>query len=135
MSIDIKARIKEVLGLGHLMSLGTMDDGGPWVADVGYVHDNAFNIYWMSSDQVRHSKAITMNHAAAASIIVGEGALGLQLSGKAEKIESVDPSTEAAYKAKEGRVLPGRSWYVLRPKMIELIDEANFGFKKQKLEL
>ena len=32
-------------------------------------------------------------------------------------------------------VLQGDSWYVLKPKTIELIHEKLFGFEKQKLEL
>ena len=45
--MDIKKRIKEVLDRGHLMSLGISDEAGVWVADVIYIHDDIFNIYWM----------------------------------------------------------------------------------------
>lgn len=144
--MDLKPLIKEVLEKGYLMSLGTHDDGGVWVADVIYVFDDEMSMYWMSYPDVRHSRAIETDSRVAGTITVsdqGEGNLGLQFSGLARKID--DPRYDLALKhhAKRKRpvpqesedVLKGRSWYVLKPNMIELIYEKHFGFKKQKLEL
>ena len=50
--------IKEILEKCYLMSLATLDDGGVWVSDVIFVHDEDLNIYWISDPDVRHSKAI-----------------------------------------------------------------------------
>ncbi|HXK35449.1 MAG TPA: pyridoxamine 5'-phosphate oxidase family protein [Candidatus Paceibacterota bacterium] len=146
MEIDIKSLIKEVLEEGYLMSLATVDDSGVWVSDVIYVFDDEFNIYWMSDSEVRHSQAILKNPQVAGTITVsglGENNLGLQFSGQAEKING--PRFNLAKKhylkrnkpePKEGDdVLQGDSWYILRPKLIELINEKLFGFEKRKLEL
>ncbi len=146
MDNNIKQLITEVLEKGYLISLATIDDGGVWVADVIYVHDEELNIYWMSDPDVRHSQAVLTNSKVAGTITVsgpGENNLGIQFAGTAEKIEG--PRFDLALKhcAKRGKPVPketedvlgGDSWYKLKPVMIELIHEKLFGFEKQKLEL
>lgn len=84
MGNNIKNLVQEVLEKGYLMSLGTIDDGGVWVADVLYVFDDNFNLYWMSNPDVRHSKAILKNQKVAGSITVNlpkENNLGIQFEG------------------------------------------------------
>jgi uncharacterized protein YhbP (UPF0306 family) len=144
--MDIKTKILEVLGKGHLMSLATLDEGGLWVADVIYIYDD-LNIYWMSDPDVRHSQAILKNPQVAGSITVtcyGEKPeVGIQFSGKAEKING--PNYELAKKHLSKRkqpepketddVLQGDSWYVLHPTKIDLIDVENYGFDKRSLDL
>jgi uncharacterized protein YhbP (UPF0306 family) len=44
--MDLGKIAKEILEKGHLMSLATVDDGGVWVADVVYIYDDNFNIYF-----------------------------------------------------------------------------------------
>ena len=145
--MDIKARILEGLSKGHLMSLATLDDGGLWVADVIYIYDDNLNIYWMSYPNVRHSKAIEKNGQVAGSITVtcyGEKPeLGIQFSGKAEKINELKHDVVARFCAKNGDpepeegedVLGGHSWYILRPSKIDLNDTENFGWDKKNIEL
>src|SRR3989338_4075070 len=140
--MDIKSKILEVLSHGHLMSLATVDDGGPWVADVVYVYDEGFSIYWMSDPEVRHSKAILENAQVAGTITISnkskEPNLGLQFTGKAEKIDGSRYDLAIKHRTKRGYpepketddVLQSDSWYVLRPDKIELIDEENYGYKK-----
>jgi len=145
--MDIKAKILEVLSKGYLMSLGTIDEGGVWVADVIYIYDEDLNIYWMSDPDSRHSKAIEKNNQAATSITVtNQGKapnLGVQLSGKTEKIEGPRHDLAVKHFKKRGKpepkenddVLDGDSWYVLHPKRIDLIDEENLGYDKKSLDL
>jgi uncharacterized protein len=145
--IDIKKRILEVLQNGHLMSLGTSDKNGPWVADVIYIHDEALNIYWMSSPATRHSGAIETAGKAAGSITVTakskEDNFGIQFEGAAHKIDGKRHDLAIKHFAKRGRpapnesddILHGASWYAIKPSKIYLIDENNFGFKRQLLEL
>lgn len=146
MGNSIKDLIKEVLRKGYLMSLATLDDGGIWVADVIYIHDDNLNIYWMSSLEVRHSQAIIKNSRVASTITLscqGEDNLGIQFEGVAEKIDGTRYDLALKHYEKRGKsapketndVLQGDSWYMLKPKKIELICEELFGFKKQKLEL
>ncbi len=141
---ELKSLIKQVLEKGYLMSLATIDDGGVWVADVIYIFDDQLNIYWMSDPDVRHSKALLKNSNVAGTITVsdqGEKNLGIQFEGMAEKLEG--PRFDLAVKHYSKRkkpapkeaddVLQGDSWYCLKPRKIELINEELFGFKKQKL--
>src|SRR3989338_3685648 len=143
MEKDIKKLIKEVLDKGYLMSLATVGEGGVWVCDVIYIHDEEFNIYWMSDPEVRHSKAILENNNVAGTITVSlkkEYNLGLQFDGVAEKIEGPRFDLAKKHFLKRDKTIPkededileGDSWYVLKPKNIELINEKLFGFKKIK---
>jgi uncharacterized protein YhbP (UPF0306 family) len=129
------------------MSLGTVDSGGVWVADLIYVFDEDLNIYWMSHPKVRHSKALLENIKAAGSITVtsrsGENNLGIQFEGIASVIEGARHDLAVRHFEKRNKpapketddVLHGASWYMVRPSKIQLIDEENFGFSKQTLEL
>jgi len=146
--MDIKSKILEVLSRGHLMSLATVDDSGPWVADVVYVYDGNLSIYWMSDPEVRHSKAILTNAQVAGTITISNNSkepnLGIQFSGKAEKIDGPRYDLAIKHLAKRGYpepketedILQGDSWYVLQPRQqIDLIDEENYGYDKKSLEL
>lgn len=146
--MDIPNLIRSILEKGYLMSLGTVDASGPWVADVLYVHDNAFNVYWLSDVSVRHSKAIEKNSSVAATISLvtspNDKEVGLQIMGKAEKVEGdiYDLAVKQRKKRgkpapqKEGDILgPGESWYVLSPTKIEVIHVPLFGWKKEELVL
>ena len=146
MESNIRELVKGVLEKGYLMSLGTVDESGVWVADVIYIFDDNFNIYWMSKLYRRHSKAISENSKVAGTITVsgqGEDNLGIQFSGVAEKIEGAryDLAVKHYERRKKPKpsetddVLQGGSWYMLKPQKIELIYERLFGFNKQNLDL
>jgi uncharacterized protein YhbP (UPF0306 family) len=143
---SIEVLVQEVLAKGHLMSLATIDDGGPWVSDVIYVHREPLEIFWMSDSNTRHSQAIHKDTRVAATITIGDGKggtnIGLQISGTAEKVEGDILEVAAKHRAKrgkpapqkEGEVLEGsESWYRLKPTKIELIYEPHFGFEKKKI--
>ena len=144
----VRHRIRQVLDSGYLMSLGTTDPGGPWVSEVLYVCAEGWNIYWMSSPRSRHSLAVRALGQVAASITIsrraGEKDLGVQLSGTAmcqgKRIPiSIMTAYLAKYRITRARVTAtlktGYDWYVLRPTFIELIDQANLGLTKQRLDL
>lgn len=142
--LQISELIKEVLEQGYLMSLATVDQGGVWVSDVVYINEE-FDIYWISDEGCRHSQAILENPAVAATITIsnnGETDLGLQLEGVAEKLEGEREELFKRHLLKRGKdpskakgvLNPGRSWYKLTPKKIELIYEKFFGFEKKILE-
>ncbi len=145
MNENIRALVKEALEKGYLMSLGT-HDGAPWVADVIYVFDDDLNIYWMSDPDVRHSQAIAKDPNVAGAITPsgkGEDNLGIQFQGIAEKIDGPRHDLAVKHFAKRDKpaptededVLQGDSWYVLRPKKIDVNCECLFGFDKRYLEL
>lgn len=142
----VKKLILEVLDKGYLMSLATIDAGGVWASDVIYVYDDELNIYWMSDPDVRHSQAIINNRQVAGSITVsdrGEDNLGIQFAGIAEKIDETRHDLATKHYKKRNKptpketddILQGDSWYLLRPKKIELICERLFGFEKQKFDM
>ncbi len=133
---NIKQRILEVLEKGYLLSIGTIDESGPWVADVRYVSDANFKIYWMSDLKCRHSKAIEKNPKIAATIELnfnfGTPNFGLQMSGTARKLSLFKPNLAIKYVTRRGKPKPsqisailknGYSWYELSPEFIELNDE------------
>lgn len=144
---EIKEIIREVLNKGYLMSLGVYD-GGVWVSDVIYVHTDNLEIYWLSETKSRHSQTILKNPQVAATITVsnnpGEKNIGLQIEGRAEKIEGDILEIAVKHRLKRKRPAPkklgeilgeGESWYKLNPTTIELIYEPKFGFEKRKIEL
>ena len=146
MENNVKKLIKEVLEKGYLMSLGTHDEGGVWVCDVIYIFDDEFNMYWMSKDSRRHSRAILINSSVAGTITVsgqGENNLGIQFEGVAEKIEGSRFDLIKKYYVKREKpepketddVLGEHVWYMVKPKRIELICEEFFGFEKQIYEI
>lgn len=145
MEHDIRKLVKEVLEKGYLMSLGTVDDGGVWVADVIYIFDEELNLYWMSDPDVRHSKAVMSNQKIAGTITVNlpkEYNEGIQFEGISQKIDGPRWDLAKKHYAKRKKpepketddVLQGDCWYMLKPTKIELIYEKLFGFDKQKLE-
>ena len=143
--IDLFSLTREALSTSYLMSLGIVDSEGPWVADVIFVHDDEFNVYWMSRSNRRHSLAIASNPNVAAAITAtmkpGDPDSGVQMSGKAEMIDSVPREIALKYFRKRNKsepaedfvVLDEHNWYVLRPSRIELIDETHFGYDRQKV--
>jgi len=146
--MDLPNLIRSILEKGYLMSLGVSDSSGPWVSDVLYVHNNAFEIYWLSDVSVRHSQAIEKNPLVAASISLvsssNDKEIGLQIMGKAEKItgDVLDLSTK--FRRKQGKPVPkhegeimaaGHSWYVLHPTKIDVIHAPLFGWEKKELVL
>ncbi len=141
---EVKNLVKEILEKGYVISLGTTDEGGVWVTDLVYVHDEEFNIYWFSYDNVRHSVALMKKPNVAGTITLSTSTkdkdIGLQVEGIAEKVPDSNQKIALAYNAKKGRTTPwtleeGQSWYRLKPSKIELIYEPLFGFEKKTLEL
>ncbi len=140
---DIRRLVGDMLEKGKLIVLGTVDEKGPWVCNVIYVHDNEFNIYWLSYEDKRHSIAMQKNPHIAALITFEQEKAQLQIEGNVERLEG--DILELAIKQRKkrgnkpiptkiGEVLsPGEYWYKLKPTKMELTDEPRFGFKKQKL--
>lgn len=147
MDSSLRDLIAEVLSKGYLLSLATNDDGGVWVADVIFVHDDDLNIYWMSDPEARHSRAIVENPQVAGAITAsgpGEDNLGIQFVGTAEKIVGSRYGLLVKHFLKRKKltlpketedVLQGDFWYMVRPTKIDLIYEKRFGFEKQMIEL
>ena len=143
---DLRKLIIEVLEKGYLMSLATMDEGGLWVCEVVFVHDNDLNIYWLSVPTARHSKAIQDHPNVAGSITLCHGPttdkVGIQFAGKAQKVEGdiLEMAKKDAHKrlkpipTQEGEIFQrGQSWYRLCPTKIDLVHQPLFGYEKKFL--
>ncbi len=142
---DLKNLIKEILEKGYLISLATYD-GSVWVSDLIYITDG-FDIYWLSNINRRHSKSIESNKNVAGTITIsnnkGEKNIGLQIEGVAKKIEGDILEIAIKHRLKRGKPAPKKigevleaneSWYVLKPKKIEIIHEPLFGLNKKSIK-
>lgn len=144
---ELRELVKSILEQGYLMSLGTFDKNGVWVSDVIYIHDDDFNLYWLSSPKTRHSQALRKNRKVAATVTVsnnaGEDNVGLQIEGTAEELKGNNLALATKHRLKrkknppikDGEVEEGESWYCLRPAKIEVIYEPSFGFEKKIFNL
>ncbi|MBI5153159.1 MAG: hypothetical protein HZA36_01740, partial [Parcubacteria group bacterium] len=94
----------------------------------------------------RHSRAILGDGKVAGTITIsgrGEDNLGIQFEGIAKKIGGSRFDLAQKHYIKRRKqvpeetddVLQGDSWYILKPRRIELIYEEHFGFDKQIIEL
>ena len=125
--MDINIRIGEVLRRGRLMSLATIDESGPWVSDLIYVHDDSFCLYWISRVGRRHSLAIASHPHAACSITIEKlkKDLGLQMEGKAQQLNAAPVVADAYWKKRGAPKVPisdEHAWYQFTPTKIELLD-------------
>jgi uncharacterized protein YhbP (UPF0306 family) len=139
---ELKSLARKVLEDTLLMSLGTVDVEGVWVADVIFLSDENLNIYWVSMPTTRHSLALDLNNQAACTITADweyKKERALQISGTVEKI-APSLEREREYEIKRGRPIPetegeilsnGHVWYKLTPSVIKLTDSGNFGYKRQ----
>ncbi len=151
MDIDLRHLVEEVLGECRDMILATTDSNRPWAAELVFGHDANFNLYWLSDVSARHSRELEKNPNVAAVITVqpvGEiKDRGLQIEGIARKLEEekiVGAARE--YFAKRGtpkmpktleevnKLTEGRSWYVLKPTKIYILDEKLFGYERKEYQ-
>ncbi|NQV90216.1 hypothetical protein HQ487_02305 [Candidatus Uhrbacteria bacterium] len=148
MNEELTQITRQVLGRGYVMSLGIVDENGPWVADVIYVFDEELNVYWMSKTVRRHSLAIDGQYSrVAVTITVTHSAHqldeGVQMAGMAMQVEN--PSEELIkqwmekkqkmYVSEMGVVLPDHVWYKFIPDKIKLIHEEKFGYERQDVNV
>ena len=144
--MNLRKLIKDYLKEAKLMQVATSVGNHPWVCSVWYVHDENFNLYFISRKDRRHSKEIKNNSDVAGTIVIpheegiGQKVRGIQFEGKAEMI-----GIGGLYKAyqllkekypnavkhiptldliKKGSILV--RLYKIIPKSIVLFDEINF---------
>ncbi len=137
---DLEKLTHDILNDTYLATLAVSDADGPWAASVIFVPDKDRNIYWVSKTDSRHSRAIEESGNAACMIIAAEEVdheRALQISGAAERVDTVPAEVEEAHATKRGQPLPsalkeGRSWYKLVPSRIELIHNELFGWDRQR---
>lgn len=144
---ELKNLAQKVLADAYVMSLGTVDENGVWVADLIYLSDENFNLYWISMPEARHSRAIEKNRKVACTITAGWATnkeRALQIEGEAEKIDGPLFEYEKKSEEKRGLDIPkapgeilgkGHIWYKLKPTKIELLHSEPFGYERKSVHL
>jgi nitroimidazol reductase NimA-like FMN-containing flavoprotein (pyridoxamine 5'-phosphate oxidase superfamily) len=135
--------VHEVLRDGFAVNLGVSDASGPWIAPVVYVLDDAFDLYWISIADCRHSCAIAEDPNIAAVVIAThdtDNERALQMSGTAMRVEGPMFELERRLQAKRGMPAPqspgdiltgGYEWYRFTPDRFEITYNALFGYDRQ----
>jgi uncharacterized protein YhbP (UPF0306 family) len=135
--------IRQYLEHVKLMQLATSANDQPWACTVHYYSDKELNLYWISTLEREHSKAIAQNPKVAAAILVHENTadekyiIGMSIEGKAELIgEQIPLEIGENYVQKIGRepsllvdIASGKNphkFYRLKPSKIVLFDTKNF---------
>lgn len=125
-----------------VMQLATINGAGqPWLCTVHYVTGTDFSMYWVSLDSRRHSQDIAQNPKAAVAVVVKapeHPVVGIQMEGKAEKIEDKSAITKAMRLYSSRHHLPPEIYemansekgparvYKFTPRMIVLFSEVDF---------
>ena len=99
---EVQKVIRDYLSQVIHMSLATCVDGRPWVCEVHVAYDNDLNLYWVSSQDRRHSQEVRQNPQVAGNIItqhfLNQKVRGVYFEGQAEQLEGVD-KTHPGYQA------------------------------------
>ena len=136
---------RQILNETMVVSLGTVDSVGVWVADVVFIYDDSFSIYWISKPDSRHSKAIAINPNIACTITASpepNNERALQIEGTAKKLDGEYPDLDKQHFNKRGKPYlkhqssakpKGFSWYKLVPTKIELHWSEKFGYDRKSV--
>ncbi len=137
-----KDLIIKYLTEAKVLQLATVsEEGRPWISNVHFVSDKEGNIYWLSTENRRHSIEIAANENVAMSVVVESDmpVIGIQAEGVAEKVRDITTIglIMPGYVKKHGtgkefykRALAGindHKLYVMKPRFYSLFDEVNFA--------
>jgi uncharacterized protein YhbP (UPF0306 family) len=91
-------RARSLMERADLMTLATSDEAGvPWVSPVFYVPDDAYNLFWVSAKDARHSENIQARATVAIVIYSTEPEVdAVYLSAEAEEIAEEDDAQTGA---------------------------------------
>lgn len=144
MEMDLRKEIEQILNEEIVISLATSSDDGAWASDLLFVHDNDLAIYWKSSTETRHSRNISKNPQAAATVTsTKENGSGLQLTGTVEVVnsdlvEELNDKLRAKRQALYGQHIAeretarenDRQWYRLTPSVYYFMNEGKIGYSR-----
>lgn len=137
----LTARILDVLGRQHLMTIATIrTDGYPQATTVNYIHDDDFTLYFATDAVSQKAGNIALNDKVSVAIVDRAGDFyklrGLSMSGTAARIHTKDKANEVALRLfralpQSRRFVPqdphSLAVYAITPVAIALIDYAS-GF-------
>lgn len=90
------------------MQLATFSENKMWSCNLHFYADDDMNLYWMSSESRKHSQHIAQDGRASVAIMVHEDkpdekyVVGIQMSGRAEKVPDLVQPIKDAFFAKVG---------------------------------
>lgn len=145
--LALDQQIAAFLASGRTASLATVDVAGhPHAANVQYVSDSAWRLYWVSSQASAHSENLGAKPQAAitiyAHIDLPENIHGVQMRGTVTEVnESVVADVLQRYETKYPFVaeepfrdaIAAQQFYCFSPNWLRWIDNRqHFGFKVEK---
>lgn len=144
---DLRPALREFLASQSTLALATAGDadGRPQVAPLFFAADDAFNLYWVSSPDSRHSVNLADWNDASAAIFAQtwewSSIQGVQVAGDAMCVTDEEERRHAlsVYSAKFPFVnerfadlIDNSVFYVLRPTWLRWLDNARrFGYKQE----
>jgi uncharacterized protein YhbP (UPF0306 family) len=139
--MNVEELVRQYLPGKPVMQLATSHNDQPWVCTVAYMVDKDLNMYWISTNDRRHSKEVAANPKVAVSILAHEASpdepfiAGISVEGTAEIMTSGfedilnDYKTKHPYNARfvEGvlKADDSNQLYKLTPKKFVLFDTKN----------
>lgn len=140
-----KQKLLRFLKSHNFMTVATYD-GKPWVANVYYVVDDDFNLYFLSEPASKHGRDLAKNSSVACSIAdsnqkVTNQKIGVQLQGSAKIVNvitrikwvlhlwnKINPGFESVINISniQKKVIKGRV-YQITPALIKFFNESLYG--------
>ena len=145
--LSVDQQIETFLAVCKTASLATIDPHGhPCAANIQYVHDNHWRLYWVSSMSAAHSINIEHRHDVAITIYahqdVPENIHGLQLRGQAkmldtDRLDEIHQLYASKYPFVTGppydKAMKMQLFYTFTPTWLRWIDNRRgFGWKIEK---
>lgn len=141
----MRPTLRAFLAAQSTLALGTLGPRSPQVAPLFFVADDAFNLYWISDPESRHSRNLIAQEMVAATIFANTwdyaAIQGVQIEGRAGPVYDPEERAQALerYAAKFpfvnerfGAVIAQSTVYVLRPRWLRWIDNTRrFGYKQE----
>jgi len=142
---DYKEQAKKIIADNIYMTIATASlDGSPWISPVFFAYDDAYNLYWVSDKNSRHSNLIRENNKVAIVIFdssapEGEGdgvyfkAKAIELSDRQEVEKAMATLgarvTQEEFRIKKvGEVMEGGEWRVYKaiPQNISKLKDGEY---------
>lgn len=92
--------VRELITTSRYLSLATTDGSEPWVAPIEYMSDDRLNLYFLSTDDARHSRHIADNSTVAVAVFdstqpeyspgVSVTIRGVQIRASAGRLEAAE---------------------------------------------
>lgn len=130
------ARIVKFIRCHHVLTLGTVAEGGPWCANIFYAYVAERNAFVYTTDpQTRHGREAMENPGVSASIVLETRIVGrvrgLQITGQARPASDYDGWARTAYLKRFPYAAAAKpDLWILEPHYMKFTDNT-LGFGKK----